>query len=303
MSSNLKGALLALFSSGFSALTLALVKFTSDQYHVVEILFFRQMILLIAVIPALASAFPARLTTRHPGLHALRLFCAFVALLSSFWAASVLPLTTSTVLSFSKVFFVSLLAAAFLGEAIRLQRSLAILVGFIGVLIVVRPGTDGFASLYALVALLGAFTGSIATTTIRRLTRTEHVATLMGYQAVFVGCLVTIPLFFVWKTPDLEGLLLMISIGISSVIAQYYGLTALKYAEAGIVACMAYVKLIYATLFGFLIFSSLPDVWTLTGAALIIGASIFTMYREARAEKSPKEKAGRKKIQAEDSIS
>lgn len=282
MSSNFVGALWALLATLMFAMAAAMVKKIGNEYHVIEILVVRQSVLLLVVLPSIIGNFPEILKTKRPGVHATRLTGASIALVAGFAAVTVLPLTTAVVLGFSQVFMVSLLAIFLLGEKFGLQRVFAILIGFVGVLVVIRPGTDGFANIHSLLPILGAFGAALAIVSVRRLTRTESTATLLAYQAIFVGLIAAIPLYWVWKTPDLYGLMMMIGIGFISSIGQWVGVQALRAAEASVVASMEYMKLIHATIIGYLLFSEWPDIYTFLGAAIIISAAIFTMWREAR---------------------
>ncbi len=282
MSSNLKGVLWALSATALFALAAALTKLASADYPVMQILFFRQMILLAGVAPAILSDFPRNLKTRRVGLHAFRLAGAFTALAGGFWAVAVLPLTTATVLAFSSVFFTSLLAVGMLGERIGFARICAICVGFAGVVVVMRPSVDGIADPLSLIAIAGAVGVAVAMVSVRKLSRTESNATLIAYQAVFVGVLAGLPMPWVWVTPDRDGFLLLLAIGGISAVGQWSGVRALRAGEASLISSVEYMKLIYATLLGYWLFAEWPDAFTLAGAALIIGAALFTIQREAR---------------------
>lgn len=120
----------------------------------------------------------------------------FVALSTSIWAVAVLPFTTAITLAFAQVFFVALLAMWFLKEPVGWQRITAVLVGFIGVVVVMRPGVDGLINILALIPLAGAVGAAFAVISVRRLSQTESTATLLFYQATFVGLLAGIPLIW-----------------------------------------------------------------------------------------------------------
>lgn len=282
MSSNLKGVLWALSATALFATAAALTKLASLQYPVLQILFIRQMILLASVAPAILKGFPDNLGTRKIGLHVFRLAGAFTALSCGFWAVAVLPLTTATVLAFSSVFFTTLLAVAMLGERIGRARLAAIVVGFAGVLVVMRPSFSGLVDPRALIAVAGAVGVAVAMVSVRKLSRTESNATLLAYQGLFVGLLAALPLPWLWVVPDGEGLALLVAIGAISAVGQWCGVRALRAGEAGLVSSVEYMKLIYATLLGYWLFAEWPDMFTLAGAALIIGAALFTIHREAR---------------------
>ena len=282
---NLNGILLALLSTGLFTLVAALAKIAVDDYHVFEILFFRQMVILISCMPSLRKAFPQSLKTQRPKMHLLRLIGAFLALSCSIWAVSVLPLTTALTLSFAQVFFVALLAMFFLKETVGKHRIGAVIVGFIGVIIVMRPGVDGLIDINALIPILGAVGVALAIISVRTLSQTETTTTLLIYQAVFIGVLAGIPLFWVWKTPDLAGAVLMLSMGVISAVASWVGIQSLRLGEASVIANIQYMQLFYGTILGYFLFSEVPDTYTIIGAAIIIGSSLYIYRREALIKK------------------
>ena len=285
MSQNIQAIRWALLATALFAGVSALAKLAVTDYHVLQILFFRQIIVLLSALPTVIKTFPHSLRTKHPGLHGLRLLGAFVALSTSIWAVAVLPLTTATTLSFAKVFFVALLALWFLGEPVGRHRLLAVLAGFIGVLVVMRPGQSGFADLNALIPVVGALGAAIAVTSVRRLSQTESAATLLAYQALFVGVMAGVPLIWLWQTPDWRGLLLLVSMGLLATAAQWAGLRALHLGEASVIGPIEYMTLIYAAILGFALFGELPDGYTLLGAAIIVGSSGYMMMRESRVKR------------------
>jgi drug/metabolite transporter (DMT)-like permease len=282
MNSNLQGILWSLGATALASIAAAMVKIAATDFHVLQILFFRQMVILVTVLPLALRSFPEGLKTTRPGLQAIRLAGAFVALTAGFWAVSQLPLTTATVLNFTKTFFVTLLAAKFLAEPFGKHRMLAIIAGFIGVIIVVRPGIEGFAEPAALVAIIGAAGVGVAMTSVRKLSQTESTETLLIYQAVVIGTLAGLPLYWLWVTPSLVQAALMLGIGILATVSQWMGIKALRLGEASLISSIGYFQLIYATLLGFLLFSELPDALTLLGAAIIIASALYTIRREAR---------------------
>ena len=142
-SDNIQGILWALVATALFAIVAAMAKVAVTEYSVLQILFFRQIVVFLSSLPSIAKAFPQSLKTQYPLIHAARLIGAFVALSCSIWAVSVLSLTTAITLGFAQVFFVALLSLYILKEAVGVHRIAAIVVGFIGVVVVMRPGVDG----------------------------------------------------------------------------------------------------------------------------------------------------------------
>ncbi len=281
VSDNIKGILWALLATALFAIVAAMAKVAVKEYHVLQILFFRQILVFLSCLPSIAKSFPESLKTQHPKLHASRLIGAFVALSCSIWAVAVLPLTTATTLGFAQVFFVALLALSFLNESFGKHRIVAIIMVFIGVVIVMRPGVQGMIDAYALIPILSAFGAGIAVISVRKLSQTESTATLLVYQSVFVGALAGVPLFWLWVTPDFAGTVLLVAMGIIATIANWVGVKALRLGEASVVGNIQYMQLIYAAILGFFLFDEIPDNYSIVGATIIIGSSIYIFHREA----------------------
>lgn len=277
---NVKGVIWALLATGLFAAVAAMAKVAVTEYHVLQILFFRQIVVFLSSLPSIAKSFPQSLKTRHPGLHALRLAGAFVALSTSIWAVAVLPLTTAITLAFAQVFFVALLAMRFLGEPVGPHRIGAVIVGFVGVVAAMRPGVDGIFNAYALIPLVGALGAAFAVMSVRKLSQTESTATLLVYQALFVGLLAGIPLFWLWVTPDLTGLIFLLAMGVLATIGQWVGVRALRLGEASVIGNIQYTQLIYAAILGYALFGEIPDLDTLAGAAIIIASALYIIHRE-----------------------
>ncbi len=282
---NISGILWALLSTGLFATVAAMAKFAVTEYHVLQILFFRQAVVFLSSLPSITRSFPQSLKTRHPGLHAVRLVGAFVALSASIWAVAVLPLTTAITLAFAQVFFVALLSMRFLGEAVGVHRVGAIIVGFIGVVVVMQPSVDGLINFDAVIPVTGALGAAFAVVSVRKLSQTETTATLLLYQALFVGVLAGVPLFWVWTTPDLAGLILLLAMGVLATIGQWVAVKALRLGEASVIGNIQYTQLIYAAVLGFVLFDEMPNVDTLLGASIIIASALYIVHRETLRKK------------------
>lgn len=284
MSTNVKGILWGLLAAAVFSVVSAMAKVAVTDYHVLQILFFRQIVVFLSVLPDIAGDFRQNLKTQRPGLHAVRLIGAFIALSCGIWAVAVLPLTTATTLAFAQVFFVALLALWFLNEPVGRHRIAAVIVGFVGVLVVMRPGVEGFVDLNAVIPILAALGAAVAITSVRKLSQTDSTATLLVYQSVFVGALAGIPMLWLWVTPDLSGWAFLLAMGVLATLGQWVGVKALRLGEVSLVSNMEYTKLIYAALLGYVLFSEIPDAYTVLGACIIIGSSIYILHRENKSQ-------------------
>lgn len=286
LSGNVQGILWALLATGLFATVAALAKIAVTEYHVLQILFFRQIVVFASTLPVIARDFPQSLGTRHPALHGMRLVGAFIALSCSIWAVAVLPLTTAITLSFAQVFFVALLAMCFLAEPVGWFRAIAIAMGFVGVLVVLRPEVGGLFDLQALIPLIGAVGAAIAVVAVRRLSQTESTATLLVYQASFVGLLAAMPMYWVWVTPDLKGWLLLLFMGVLATFGQWIGVKALRLGEASVIGSIQYTQLIYAAALGYGLFGEVPDVAKIIGAGIIIASALGMLHRERKGKRN-----------------
>ncbi len=285
-SSNIQAVWWALLAAGLFAVVAAMAKVAVRDYHVLQILFIRQVVVFLSSLPSIAASFPQSLKTEFPLIHICRLAGAFVALSCSIWAVAVLPLTTAITLGFAQVFFIAVLAFYFLGESVGGYRLFAVLAGFVGVVVVMRPGAEGIFNVYALIPLLGSLGAAVAVIAVRKLSQTESTATLLVYQALFVGAVAALPLYWLWVTPDLPGLLFLLAMGVLSSVGQWVGVKALRLGEASVVGNIKYVQLIYAAVLGFVFFAEVPDRYTLVGAAVIISSSLYLLHREGLAKKA-----------------
>lgn len=278
---NVKGGIYLMFAAAGFGTMIALIKLLGQNLHVTQILLVRQVVMTLIVAPTVFSNFPGSLKTNHLGLQLLRIGLALIAMGFGFTAVVNMPLADATAIGFAKSFFVTIFAIIFLNEVIGVRRWAAVVIGFVGVLIVLRPGFDGF-TIYGVYALIGAAGAGTVMVVIRILTRTESPTTILTYQALGVGLVVAIPGMWFWQWPSAFEWSLLIGMGIISYIAQYWNIVAYKYGEASVMASLDYARLIYSVIFGYLLFNNFPDIWTFFGAAVIIGASIYTIHREAQ---------------------
>jgi len=270
-----------MFAAGGFGTMVALIKLLGENLHVAQILLVRQIVMAIIVAPTVLTNFPGSLKTENFGLQMLRIVLALIAMGFGFTAVVNMPLADATAIGFAKSFFVTICAIFFLNEVIGFRRWMAVFIGFAGVMIVLRPGFDGF-TVHGVYALIGAAGAGAVMVLIRILTRTESATTILTYQALGVGLAVTIPGIWFWQWPSVFEWSLLIAMGLISYVAQMLNIIAYKHGEASVMASLDYVRLIYSVIFGYLLFNHLPDFWTWFGAFVIIAASIYTIHREAQ---------------------
>ncbi|MEM1045439.1 MAG: DMT family transporter [Pseudomonadota bacterium] len=279
--SNAKGiAWISVAAVLFAGMT-AMIKAAGETIHVTEILLFRQIVMVLIVAPTILADFPASMKSARLDLHIWRIMLAATAMLCGFTAIIHLPLAEATAIGFSKTFFLTIFAILILKETVGARRWSATIVGFVGVIVILRPtGVDAF-TYYGLLAIAGAACAGMVMILIRLLARHDRPVTILTYQALFVGLIMLPPAIYFWKTPTFDEFLLLVAIGIISWAAQMCNIQAFKVGEATAIASVDYTRLLYATVIGFVFFAELPDAMTWIGAAIIIGASIYTARREA----------------------
>jgi len=267
------------------ALMALLIKMLGQRLHITQILLVRQVGMVIMVAPAILRDFPGALRSKRPQLQFLRIACALVAMLCGFTAVIHLPLAEATAIFFAKSFFVTIFAVIFLSEVVGLYRWGAVLVGFIGVMIMLQPGTNNF-SIYGLASLVGAAGAAGVMILLRLLSRSDSPVTIMTYGSLGVGLVMILPGIYYWLQPQPFEWALLAAVGVVSYFGQKCNIFAYKHGEASLLASLDYVRLLWATLFGFLVFEQFPGLPTWIGAAIVVAAAIFTIYREARRQRA-----------------
>lgn len=259
---------------------LSAVKHASETLHPFEVSFFRCFFGFLLLLPVIWRAGgPTILATGRPGLHVLRGLLNAGGMLTFFLAISLVPLATASAISFSAPLFASLLAVLFLGEKIGLHRSGALVIGFLGTLIILRPGGEIFGG-GALLALGSSLLWAGAMIVIKRLTFTDSPLSITAWAAFFVGVFTLVPAIFVWRwpTPEEWGWLILIG-GLGNAV-QFGFSKAFQLADATVVLPFDFLKLVWASIIGFLLFQELTDLWTWVGGTVIFAASFYVAYRE-----------------------
>lgn len=216
-----------------------------------------------------------------------RATCLVIATLCAFSALRFLPLTEFTSITFSSPLIVALIAGPLLGEWIGMQRLVAVLIGFVGVLVVTRPGSHGVHPA-VLLALVTACANAFYSVTTRLVAAHDQPETTLFYTGL-VGSALVLPVApFVWTTPGSPSVWLgMAGIAGFGALGHWLLILAHKRAPASIVAPFFYVQLLWATLLGWLVFGEVPDRWTLVGGAIVMGSGLYLLSRERAKHKPP----------------
>lgn len=285
---NLRGAGWLLLSSLlFSIMALAARLLGSDDLGeplpALQVTFFRAFATLLVVAPFLLRHGKRVLLSTRPLLASIRGCLGAGGMLCNFYGLIHLPLATAIAIQFSRPLFLLVLAAAFLSERVTGARGLTTLVGFMGVLLIVQPGPAMDPA--ALVVLAGALLLATSIILLRVLARTDDTVCLLFYSGVAGTLFTFIPALLTWEWPTLDQWLLIIVMCVFGVGAQSSFMKGYAAGEASAVAPFDYARLLFATLWGFLIFSELPDAWTWVGVAVLLAATWYALHlqrQEAR---------------------
>jgi len=286
MSANTRAALLGLLGFSVYAAHDVIVKFLGATYSPFQMLFFSVIFAFPLVSFMLVrDASVANLRPRHPWWTMLRVLTILISASSFFYAFSVLPLAQTYSILFSVPLMVTALAIPVLGEKVGLHRGAAILVGLIGVLIVVRPGTASL-SLGHIAALTGSFCTALTSVIVRRIGRDERDVVLLLFPMLGMFVVMGSLMPFHYKPMPLVDLGAMALLSVLGFIAFNSLIAAYKSGEAVVVAPTQYSQIIWATVFGVLIFGEDPDTQTLLGAAVVIASGLYIVARESRKDTS-----------------
>lgn len=257
------------------------VKSLGGRFHPIEISFFRYACGLVFLMPLFLRMGIADLKTERLPLHLLRMGLAFAAQLGIFITVIHMPLADATAFMFSKPLFTTVVAVFMLHEVVSGRRWGATIIGFIGVLVLVRPGAEAINPI-ALVAVASAMTFAIANVLIRKMSTTEPTGRILFYYHIGGVLLFAGPAAYVWTMPLGIEWVLLISIGGLTTIGIFCFMRAFTVGEANAVGPAENLRLIYAAFFGYLLFAEIPSVWTAIGATIIVASTVYIARVEAR---------------------
>ena len=269
----------------FSLMAL-LIKILGQHLHVTQILFVRQLGMVLMVLPAIMRHFPGSLRSSRPGLQILRMGFAVIAMLGGFSAVIHLPMADATAIFFAKSFFMTIFAVWFLNEVVGVYRWSAVAIGFVGVMVMLQPGTAEF-SIYSIAALVGAAGAATVMIILRILSQKDSADTIMTWSALGISIAMAVPGIYYWQTLTTFEWGLLAVLAVVSYFGQRCNIFAYKHGEASLLASLDYVRLLWATIFGYLVFGDFPGVPTWIGATIVVSAAIFVIYRETRRGRKP----------------
>jgi drug/metabolite transporter (DMT)-like permease len=263
--------------AGMGAAIRYLTRFLPPQ----ELIFFRNALSLLWMMPWVARVGFAALRTSNFRMYVGRSALAFVSMLCWFTALVTLPLAEAIALGFTQPLFATVLAVLILGETVRARRWTATIVGFLGAMVILRPGLEAV-TLAHLLVLASAVTGAITSVVVKQLTRTEDPNTIVTYMTLLTtpfALLIALP---VWEWPSLATWGWLILLGLLATIGHQASTRAFKHLDASLAASLDFVRLPIAAAIAWVAFSETPDIWTWIGGAIIAGSSVYIAHREAQ---------------------
>ena len=285
---NLRGVIWILMGSLAFALNDGVVKVLGLKFSAFQLAFVRYFVGFLLLTPVFMQMGKAGLATKRLDLHLARLVLACAAQVGVLYAVIHLYLADATAIAFSRPVFTTIVAVVLLSELVSAKRWIATIAGFIGVLIMVRPGHAEFDTV-ALIAVAAALVFAVANVLIRMLSKTEPPSRILFYyhlggSIVFLG-----PAIWLWQQPVGVEWLMLGLIGVLTTIGMIGFVRAFSAGEANAVGPIEYIRLIFAAVIGYWFFAEVPSLWTMAGAVVIVASALYIAREESQrgAKRSP----------------
>jgi len=280
-SPNLRGSVFMLSAMLVYAVMVGAIKHVGQAIPLVQVLLIRQVIMTLIILAFAACSLRQALHTDRLGLQITRSVFTLAAMLAGFTAVVKIPLAQATAIGFSQVLFVTIAAVIILKEKVDGRRWAATIIGFVGVLIMLRPSSDGL-DIYALLAVLGAVCGAGITVSVRKLAASERTDTILLYQGIVLIALLAIPTWAWWQMPTANQWFWLAVLSLFGTAGQWLITRAYQVGEAAALAPLDFTRLLLASFTGFVFFAEIPELTTWVGAAIVIGATLYTIRKNAR---------------------
>ena len=273
-------ALLAIGATFFGSFMGAGVKLLSDDLHPIVICFYRCLMGLIIITPFVARNNFQALKTNNMRLQIFRALINIISMICWFSAIGMMHFEKATALGFTTPLFTTILAVLVLGEVIRFHRTAALLLGFIGILIIIRPGYVPF-EFGTILMLIASFSFSFVLIFVKKLSASDTSLTIIFYHLLYMTPVFFVLSLFYWQTVTLDQVIIFSMMGASGLLSHWCLAQAFKLSDTTFVMPLQFTKLIWASLIGLLIFAEQPDIWTWVGGIIIFISVIYITYREA----------------------
>ncbi|MSO80661.1 MAG: DMT family transporter [Alphaproteobacteria bacterium] len=279
------GAFLMVASAACFAGTHTIVRFATAEVHALEVVFFRFAFGCVLLLPLAMRRRFAQLRTRQLGSQMLCGVFNASTTFTIFWALMLLPIAEATALNFTVPMFTLLFSALLLKEKVDFGRATAVVAGFAGVLIIVRPGFSSV-SWPVLLPIAAALQLACAMLLTKRLTRTDGPMTILMHQSLWSSIFAGFALPFVWSEPGWTTILIALAMAGLGTVGIFLTARAMALADASVMVPFDYARLLFVAVLAYFVYAEVPGLWTWIGGAVIAAASIYLARRERRAEQA-----------------
>ncbi|BBK31091.1 EamA domain-containing membrane protein RarD [Stella humosa] len=260
----------------------ALIKWLSAKFPTMQVVFFRSLFALVPIaVLVIQQGGIARLKTKRPAMHALRCLIGLGSMVCFFHAFRVMPLADVIAIGFAAPLFVTALSVPLLKEKVGIRRWSAVVVGFAGVLIMVRPGADVF-EIGAGVALIGTVLYSLAMILMRDLGRTDTTTAITFYFTMAGTIVAGAAIPFVWVEPVGMDWALLVLVGLIGGVAQLLMTQAFRLTPVAVIAPFDYTAMLWGSILGYAVWGEIPDALLWVGAAIVAASGLYIVHRETR---------------------
>ena len=276
------GILFMVISAGLISANDAVIKsLIGEGVHPIEIVFFRNLFGALALAPLYVRLGIGALRTQRFGFHLFKNCLQTVSIVAYFWSLAFIPLADAAALGFMNPIYASIGAILFMREPSRIMRWMSIAIGFVGMLIIIRPGFAQ-ANVGVLLVVGATIIGAVARLMTKSLIRTDSAAIIVVYMSVTVTIATFIPALFVWSSPSPTQWLWFAAIGVMGSAGHVLMTEALKLGDVTAVEPVTYTRLVWAAFFGFAVFGDIPGIWTWVGGVVIVIGAILLLRAETR---------------------
>ena len=284
MSNNKLAISLIIISVFFGTVMLSFLKIAQEDVNVYVAGFFRFFLGLVIILPYIIKKKDTVLKTTHLKQHFLRAILGLPAMLLYFSAPVLLPIEKLTAISFVVPLIVTILAVFFLGEKIYIYRTLALLLGFSGMLVIIRPGFVDI-SIGVYMVLFSALLWSINIIITKKISKDDSAITILAYQSIFMSLLSFFIVLFFWEMPSLKTFIYLILAAMCGTVLHLTLNHAFKLVDVSMTQPYSFLNLVFASIIGYFVFDEIPDLYTWIGALIIFTGVLIISYREMKLDK------------------
>jgi len=284
MSNNKLAIFLIITSVFFGTVMLSFLKIAQEDVNVYVAGFFRFFLGLVIILPYIIKKKDAVLKTTHLKQHFLRAILGLPAMLLYFSALVLLPIEKLTAISFVVPLIVTILAVFFLGEKIYIYRTLALILGFSGMLVIIRPGFVDI-SIGVYMVLFSALLWSINIIITKKISKDDSAITILAYQSIFMSLLSFFIVLFFWEMPSIKTFIYLILAAMCGTVLHLTLNHAFKLVDVSMTQPYSFLNLVFASIIGYFVFDEIPDLYTWIGAIIIFTGVLIISYREMKLDK------------------